>query len=54
MPTQSNAYKKPVKPDPIGAPHKTIDGVQAAVMAYSQAYHYDASIHESAGVWSLN
>lgn len=33
----THGHRKPIKPDPVGAPHKTVDGVQAAVMAYSQA-----------------
>jgi len=36
----THGYRKPIKPDPVGAPHKTVDGVQAAVMAYSQARLY--------------
>lgn len=36
----THGYRKPIKPDPDGAPHKTVDGVQAAVMAYSQARLY--------------
>jgi len=33
----THGYRKPIKPDPDGAPHKTVDGIQAGVMAYSQA-----------------
>ncbi len=33
----THGYRKPIKPDLEGAPHKTVDGVQAAVMAFSQA-----------------
>lgn len=36
----THGYRKPIKPDPDGAPHKTVDGVQAGVMAYSQARLY--------------
>ena len=36
----THGYRKPIKPDPDGAPHKTVDGIQAAVMAYSQARLY--------------
>jgi phage terminase large subunit-like protein len=37
----THGYKKPLKPDQTGAPHKSVDGVQALVMAFSQAMHYD-------------
>lgn len=36
----THGYRKPIKPDPEGAPHKGVDGVQAAVMAFSQARLY--------------
>lgn len=49
----TGGYKKPLKPDQVGAPHKTVDGIQAAVMAYSQALHYDAS-EEGAFVMELS
>jgi len=42
----THGYKKPLKPDQTGAPHKTVDGIQAAVMAYSQAIHWDADSEE--------
>jgi phage terminase large subunit-like protein len=38
----THGYKKPIKPDPLGAPHKTVDGVQAAIMALSQAMFHEA------------
>jgi len=33
-------YIKPVKPDPTGQPHRTVDGIQASVMGFSQARLY--------------
>jgi len=48
----THGYKKPIKPDPTGAPHKGVDGVQAAIMALSQAItaepEMEATIYELA------
>jgi len=49
----THGYKKPIKPDPLGAPHKGVDGVQAAVMGYSQAMHHDGVSEEGTGVYVL-
>lgn len=35
--TSTQGYRKPVKPDPDGAPHRGVDGIQALIMALSQA-----------------
>lgn len=50
--TTTHDRKKPLKPDPVGAPHKTVDGVQAGVMAFSQAMHYDQET-ESVEIYEL-
>lgn len=41
--TVTTGYKKVVKPDQTGAPHKTVDGVQGAIMGVSQAMVYEPS-----------
>ena len=50
--TTTHDRKKPLKPDSTGAPHKTVDGIQAAVMAYSQAMDYEAE-REAFGVYAF-